>query len=151
MHTEFSFAFGGYLTFVTMLLAGGLQQEPALRKAASLGGGRHYATIRRAIGQVEADGVPIWHVFSRLAAAHPTRAVEETMASARLSQSRGASLTDALIVKADILRDEQRLTILRAAERASTSMQLPGLVFVFGPIGFVLVGVMRQMNNAFNL
>ena len=150
LHTEFLFAFGGYLTFVVMLLSGGMQQEPALKAAANLGGGRHYATIRRVLGQIESEGAPIWHMFSRLAALHPTRALDEISTSARLTQQRGASLVDALMVKSEILRDEQRLAIRRAAERASAAMQLPALVFVFGPIAFVMIGVMRQLNSSFS-
>lgn len=147
-HTEFTFAFGGYLTFVTMLLAGGMQQEPALRRAAEQGGGKHFATIRRTITQIESERQPIWHMFVRLAILHPTRTLDEIATSARMSQGRGADMADALTVKAEILRDEQRLFIRRAAEKASAAMQLPGLVFVFGPIGFTVVGVLRQMSSA---
>ncbi len=145
---EFGHAFGGYLTFVALLLAGGHNIDSALATAARMGGGRHFAAIRRAADDTEAAGLPAYQLFGRLAELYDITTVTEMASAVRLAVQQGTGLADAVGVRAEATRRVQRLEVRRAAERASTAMQLPALVFVFAPMGFVMVGVMRNLYAA---
>ena len=142
----FGYSFGGWLTLISMLVAGGVDINQAIRKAAEMGGGRHYETIRNKIKDTEIQGLSIWHVFRLLYAKHPIRQVEEVMIAVKLASVRGSSISDCILSQSDSLRLEQRLKKKQYAEKSTSKMQFPELIVVFITMGITLFGIIRSVS-----
>ena len=146
----FAYALGGWLNIVAMLLNGGLSMENAIKKAAILGGGIHYDTLRVAIGEAEGQGLPLWHMFRFLEQKHPIQPVKEMLSSCRLATSRGMAVSQPLQAKAEGLRTEQRLQKRRHAEQVTARMKGPSMAFTLLPMMGMLYGIMQKVQAGFN-
>lgn len=134
----FRHGLGSFLDLVVIGLAGGAGVESALRDAATVGQGRSYAQIRRALEVTALTGETPWSALARLGDELGVTELAELASSVSLAGTEGARVRDSLAAKARSLRDHALASAEAEAQSATERMAFP-VVLLF--LGFmVLVG-----------
>jgi Flp pilus assembly protein TadB len=101
---DLRYQLSAYLDVVTMLLAGNLGNEGALRQAAQAGDGRFFAELRRRIAVAETSGRSLVTALAQLGDDLGLVELQQISASAALASSAGAPVARTLAAKCATLR-----------------------------------------------
>lgn len=114
-----------FLDVVTMLLAGNVGNEGALRHAASAGDGRLFIELRRRMTEAETAGRSVVHALGALGSALRIVELQQIAASASLASSEGAPVARSLAAKCSTLRSSLASEDEAAARVRTGKLSLP--------------------------
>ena len=134
---EFLRALGAYLDLVKILVAGGSHSEGALYQAAAVGSGWAFDELKAAMDWSRVNGKPPSAGFQRLAAGIGVADVEELAATIQLTAEQGASPSDALACKAEMLSALELANARMKADETTERMSIPTVVVAFAFVMFV--------------
>jgi Flp pilus assembly protein TadB len=101
---DLRYQLSAYLDVVTMLLAGNVGNEGALRQAAQAGDGRFFAELRRRIAVAETSGRSLVTALAQLGDELGLVELQQISASAALASTAGAPVARTLAAKCATLR-----------------------------------------------
>lgn len=134
---DFRHALSAFLDLVVIAIAGGTGVEGALRKAAAVGDGWAFASLRGALEAARLSRETPWASLGRLGAELGVGELEEMAASVSLAGTEGARVRQSLAAKAESLRMHRRADAESEGQAATERMSLPVAVMVLGFMLFI--------------
>jgi len=134
---EMRHALSVVVDLVVIGLAGGSGIEGALAKAAGVGQGWAFATLRHALEVARLTRVSPWAAVSRLGAELQIAALEELAASVGLAGTEGARIRQSLVAKAASLRSHAQAEAEARAHSATERLILPVALLCLGFLVFI--------------
>ena len=134
---EFLRALSAYMDLVKILVAGGSHSDGALYQAAAVGSGWAFDELKAAMDWSRVNGKPPSAGFQRLAAEIGVADVEELAATIRLTAEQGASPSDALTCKAEMLSAIELANTRMKADATTERMSIPTVVVAMAFVMFV--------------
>ncbi|MYW90494.1 secretion system protein [Amycolatopsis rubida] len=134
---DFRLALSAYLNLIRVTLAGGAGVEGALTDAATVGRGRSFNQIRRALTIAKITRVTPWATLRTLGDELDVRELAELSASVSLAGTEGAHVRASLQAKASALRTRELAEAEGAAQSATERMSLPVIVLFIGFLFFI--------------
>ena len=134
---EFLRALSAYLDLVKILVAGGSHSDGALYQAAAVGSGWAFDELKAAMDWSRVNGRPPSAGFQRLADEIGVADVEELAATIRLTAEQGASPSDALACKAEMLSALELANARMKADSTTERMSIPTVVVAIAFVMFV--------------
>ena len=134
---EFLRALSAYMDLVKILVAGGSHSDGALYQAAAVGSGWAFDELKAAMDWSRVNGQPPSAGFQRLAAEIGVVDVEELAATIRLTAEQGASPSEALTCKAEMLSALELANTRMKADATTERMSIPTVVVAMAFVMFV--------------
>ncbi len=134
---QFLRALSAYMDLVKILVAGGSHSDGALYQAAAVGSGWAFDELKAAMDWSRVNGKPPSAGFQRLAAEIGVADVEELAATIRLTAEQGASPSDALACKAEMLSALELANARMKADSTTERMSIPTVVVAIAFVMFV--------------
>ncbi len=134
---EFLRALSAYMDLVKILVAGGSHSDGALYQAAAVGSGWAFDELKAAMDWSRVNGKPPSAGFQRLAAEIGVADVEELAATIRLTAEQGASPSDALTCKAEMLSALELANTRMKADATTERMSIPTVIVAMAFVMFV--------------
>ena len=134
---QFLRALSAYMDLVKILVAGGSHSDGALYQAAAVGSGWAFDELKAAMDWSRVNGRPPAAGFQRLAAEIGVADVEELAATIRLTAEQGASPSDALACKAEMLSALELANARMKADSTTERMAIPTVVVAIAFVMFV--------------
>lgn len=134
---DFRLALSAYLNLIRVTLAGGAGVEGALTDAATVGRGRSFNQIRRALTIAKVTRVTPWATLRSLGDELDIRELAELSASVSLAGTEGAHVRASLQAKASALRTRELTEAEGDAQAATERMSLPVIVLFIGFLLFI--------------
>ena len=134
---EFLRALSAYMDLVKILVAGGSHSDGALYQAAAVGSGWAFDELKAAMDWSRVNGRPPAAGFQRLAAEIGVSDVEELAATIRLTSEQGASPSEALACKAEMLSALELAGTRMKADATTERMSIPTVVVAIAFVMFV--------------
>jgi Flp pilus assembly protein TadB len=125
-----------FLDVVTMLLAGNVGNEGALRHAAAAGDGRLFVELRRRMTEAETVGRPMVEALGALGEQLGIAELQQIAASASLASSEGAPVARSLAAKCATLR-----SCLAAEDEAAARVRTGKLSLPLVGMGLVIMAL----------
>ena len=130
-------ALSAYMDLVKILVAGGSHSDGALYQAAAVGSGWAFDELKAAMDWSRVNGKPSSAGFQRLAAEIGVADVEELAATIRLTAEQGASPSEALACKAEMLSALELANTRMKADSITERMSIPTVVVAMAFVMFV--------------
>lgn len=134
---EFLRALSAYMDLVKILVAGGSHSDGALYQAAAVGSGWAFDELKAAMDWSRVNGRPPATGFQRLAAEIGVADVDELAATIRLTSEQGASPSEALACKAEMLSALELANTRMKADAMTERMSIPTVVVAIAFVMFV--------------
>jgi tight adherence protein C len=134
---DFRLALSAYLNLIRVTLAGGAGVEGALTDAATVGRGRSFNQIRRALTIAKVTRVTPWATLRALGDELDVRELAELSASVSLAGTEGARIRASLQAKASALRTRELTDAEGNAQAATERMSMPVIVLFIGFLVFI--------------
>ena len=134
---EFLRALSAYMDLVKILVAGGSHSDGALYQAAAVGSGWAFDELKAAMDWSRVNGRPPAAGFQRLAAEIGVADVDELAATIRLTSEQGASPSEALACKAEMLSALELANTRMRADAMTERMSIPTVVVAIAFVMFV--------------
>ncbi|PKV95544.1 MULTISPECIES: type II secretion system F family protein [Amycolatopsis] len=134
---DFRLALSAYLNLIRVTLAGGAGVEGALTDAATVGRGRSFNQIRRALTIAKVTRVTPWATLRALGDELDVRELAELSSSVSLAGTEGARVRASLQAKASALRTRELTDAEGDAQAATERMSLPVIVLFIGFLLFI--------------
>ena len=134
---EFLRALSAYMDLVKILVAGGSHSDGALYQAAAVGSGWAFDELKAAMDWSRVNGQPPSAGFQRLAADIGVADVEELAATIRLTAEQGASPSEALTCKAEMLSALELANARMKADATTERMSIPTVIVAMAFVMFV--------------
>ena len=134
---EFLRALSAYMDLVKILVAGGSHSDGALYQAAAVGSGWAFNELKAAMDWSRVNGQPPSAGFGRLADQIGVVDVEELAATIRLTAEQGASPSEALTCKAEMLSALELANTRMKADATTERMSIPTVVVAMAFVMFV--------------
>jgi len=124
-------AFAAYLDLTKVLVAGGSHMDGALYSAALAGEGWVFGELTKVVDRARLTGQPTWQAFQDLGDAIGVAELHELAASLELADRQGASPSEALARKAEMMIAHQIYEARSEAESATEKMSVPTVIIAF--------------------
>lgn len=124
-------AFAAYLDLTKVLVAGGSHMDGALYSAALAGEGWVFGELTKVVDRARLTGQPTWQAFQDLGEAIGVAELHELSASLELADRQGASPSEALARKAEMMIAHQVYEARSEAESATEKMSVPTVIIAF--------------------
>lgn len=124
-------AFAAYLDLTKVLVAGGSHMDGALYSAALAGEGWVFGELTKVVDRARLTGQPTWQAFHELGDAIGVAELHELSASLELADRQGASPSEALARKAEMMVAHQIYEARSEAESATEKMSVPTVIIAF--------------------
>lgn len=127
-------ALASWTQMSALMIRAGITDEQAMRRAAAAGDHWTFRMLAAAMDQAVADQRELWFGLDDLGHAVDVTEIRQLAAELRLTETAGGTPTDALLARADALRQDELANQLAAAQAARLKQDI-----VLGALGIVLV------------
>jgi tight adherence protein C len=127
-------ALAAWTQMAALMIRAGIADEQAMRRAAAEGGHWTFRMLTTAMDRAVANQQELWSGLEQLGHETDVTEIRQLAAELRLTETAGGAPTEALLARADALRQDELANQLTAAKAARLKQDI-----VLGALGIVLV------------
>ena len=127
-------ALAGWTQMAALMIQAGITDEQAMRRAAAAGDHWTFRLLAGAMDRAVANQQELWSGLDTLGREADVTEIRQLAAELRLTETAGGTPTEALLARADALRQDELANQLTAAKAARLKQDI-----VLGALGIVLV------------